>query len=119
MFAYLGSGALSEPAAVFCDDFRAFENGIQMSGDEFLTLMRKLYTQGRRYRWSVTSPRVELQGSLAVVVHVNHGEIIEKPGSIPVPASWLETIVLRREALGWRIAFIHATRTKETMSSAA
>ena len=119
MFAYLGTGASSDAAAVFCRDFRAFENGIQMSGAEFLNLMRKLYIEGRRYRWSVNDPHVELQGSLAVVVHVNKGEIVEGPGSVPVPASWLETIVLRHEQLGWRIAFIHATRTKEMTPAAA
>jgi hypothetical protein len=111
-FAAIGNddqGCLSE---VLCEDFHAFENGVHMAGHELLSLMRRYHAEGRRYQWSVNSPQFEVQGSLGVVVYVNHGAITEAPGSEPIPMSWLETVVLRRRGPEWRVAFLHSTRTQ-------
>jgi ketosteroid isomerase-like protein len=97
---------------LLCPDFHAFENGVRMTGRELLDTMNKHYANGRRYRWSVNSPQIEVQGSLGAVVYVNHGSITEAPGVDPVPQSWLETVLLRRQGLGWRVAFLNSTRTK-------
>jgi hypothetical protein len=82
-----------------------------MTGRELLEFMSKVYAEGKRYRWSVNSPQIEMEGSLGAVVYVNQGSVVEATGSDPIPLSWLETVLLRREATGWRIAFLHSTRT--------
>jgi len=97
---------------LLCSDFHSFENGVRMSGGELLELMSGYYARGKRYRWSVNSPQVEVQGNLGSVVYVNHGSIVEAPGVSPAPQSWLESVVLRREGSAWRLAFLHSTRTK-------
>ena len=97
---------------LLCPDFHAFENGVHMSGRELLEVMSSYYARGKRYRWSVSSPQVELQGTLGTVVYVNHGSIVEAPGASAVAQSWLESVVLRREGSAWRLAFLHSTRTK-------
>jgi hypothetical protein len=97
---------------LLCQDFHAFENGVHMSGRELLGLMSEYYVAGKRYKWSVNSPQVEVVGGLGAVVYVNHGSVAEAPGAEPTPLSWLETVLLRREESGWRIAFLHSTRTK-------
>ena len=99
-------------------DFHAFENGVHMNARELLEIMSGYYARGKRYRWSVNSPQVEVEGSLGVVVYVNHGSIVEAPGAAPVSQSWLETVVLRRQGAGWRLAFLHSTRTRATQSAA-
>jgi hypothetical protein len=97
---------------LLCHDFHAFENGVHMTGRELLEVMSRYHTAGKRYRWSVASPQIEVEGNLGVVVYVNHGSIVEGPGADPVPQSWLETALLRRQGSGWRLAFLHSTRAK-------
>src|SRR6516165_987228 len=82
---------------IFCEDFHAFENGVPVTGPEVFELMSRFHAQGKRYRWSVNSPQIEVQGNLGVVVYVNRGSISETPGSDPIPMSWVETAVLRRQ----------------------
>ena len=79
-------------------------------GRELLELMGRYYAEGKRYRWSVTSPQVEMHGDLGAVVYVNTGSIIEAPGAEPIAMSWLETVLLRRDGARWRVAFLHSTR---------
>ena len=100
-----------------CEDFHAFENGAHMTGRELLDLMRRYYAEGKRYRWSVNSPQIEVQGNLGVVVYVNHGSIVEAPGADPTPMSWLETVLLRRQDSRWRVAFLHSTRARAAQSA--
>jgi ketosteroid isomerase-like protein len=104
---------------LLCRDFHAFENGVPMTGRELLDAMSRHYARGRRYRWTVNSPQIEIQGDLAAVVYVNHGSIVEAPDVDPVPQSWLETVLLRRQDSSWRVAFLHSTRTKATQSAAS
>ena len=103
---------------LLCEDFHAFENGVQVTGSQLLTLMSDHYAKGRRYRWSVNSPQVESQGNLGVVVYLNEGSIAESIASDPIAMSWLETVVLRRQASGWRLAFLHSTRSVAVLGAA-
>jgi len=112
VFAAVGGDDRASLDEVLCQDFHAFENGVQMTGRELLDLMTKYHAEGRRYRWSVTEPQVEVQGNLGVIVYVNQGSITDVPGANPTPQSWLETVLLRRDQSGWRVAFLHSTRTK-------
>ncbi len=118
VFAAVGKDDRAGLAELLCEDFHAFENGVHMTGRELLDLMGRSYAEGKRYQWSVNAPQVEQQGDLGVVVYVNHGSIADTPGADPVPVSWLETAVLRRHRSGWRLAFVHSTRTRETQASA-
>jgi hypothetical protein len=83
-----------------------------MTGRELLDLMSKYHAEGKRYRWSITESQVEVQGDLGVIVYLNQGSIADAPGSVPTPMSWLETALMRRDQSGWRMAFLHSTRTK-------
>lgn len=109
-FVAIGNDDQARLKEILCEDFHAFENGIAMTGRELLEVMSKFHADGRRYRWSVNSPQIEVQGNLGVVVYVNRGSIAEGPGADPVPMSWLETALLRRRESRWRLAFVHSTR---------
>jgi len=74
IFAAIGDDDRARLEQAFCDDFHAFENGVRVSRRELLDLMRDYHAQGRRYRWSVVSPQVEVQGDLGIVVYVNRPE---------------------------------------------
>jgi hypothetical protein len=104
---------------LLCHDFHAFENGIHMSGQALLEVMSKYYAAGKRYKWSVSSPQVEVQGNLGVVIYVNHGSIVEAHDAKAVAQSWLESVVLRRRNSAWRLAFLHSSRTAKAAQSAA
>lgn len=99
--------------------FYAFENGVRMSGVELLDLLGNEYAKGVRLQWSVTAPEVHVCGDFCAVVYLNVGSVTEVPGADPIPLSWLETVLLRREATGWRVAFLHSTRTKESQKKPA
>ena len=103
---------------LLCHDFHAFENGVHMSGQELLEVMSKYHAAGKRYKWSVTSPQVEVQGNLGVVIYENHGFIVEARDAKPVAQSWLESVVLRRQGSAWRLAFLHSNRTARAAKSA-
>jgi hypothetical protein len=103
---------------LLCEDFHAFENGVHLSGGELLDLMGSYYAEGKRYRWSVTSPQIEVQGDFGAVVYLNVGSITEAPGTEPIAMSWLETALLRRQDARWRLAFLHSTRARTTQSAA-
>jgi len=114
IFTALGDNDHAGLNELLCADFHAFENGVQVDGRQLLDLMNRYYMEGRPYRWSVNSPQVESQGNLGVLVYVNNGSITESAASDPIPMSWLETAVLRREASGWRLVFLHSTRSAAT-----
>jgi hypothetical protein len=109
-FAAMGGDDQDRLEEILCEDFHAFENGVAMTGRELRRSMSEHHANGRRYRWSVNAPQIEVQGDLGIVVYVNRGSIAEPPGSEPVPMSWLETVLLRRRASGWGLAFLHSTR---------
>ena len=117
MMAAVGNDDRVSLDEILCQDFHAFENGVHMTSRELLELMSRYYAEGKRYRWSVNSPQIEVDGSLGVIVYVNHGSIVEGPGADPTPMSWLETVLLRRQESGWRVAFLHSTRTKAAQSA--
>jgi hypothetical protein len=111
IFTALGDNDHVRLSELLCEDFHAFENGVQVTGRQLLDLMSSYHAEGRRYRWSVNSPQAQSQGNLGVLVYVNNGSITESPVSDPIPTSWLETALLRREAARWRLAFLHSTRS--------
>lgn len=97
----------------FTPDFHAFEDGVHMTRSQLIEVMRKHYVEGTTYRWSVNSPRTEVQGDLGVLVYINRRSIAKTADAEPSPMAWLETAVLRRANSLWRLAFLHSTRAKE------
>ena len=83
MYAAVGRDDREGLNGVLTSDFHAFENGVAMSGSDLLKLMSQLYAGGKRYRWSVTSPQVEVQGNQGAVVYLNIGSVVEAPGAEP------------------------------------
>jgi len=118
IFAALGDNDHARLSELLCEDFHAFENGVPVAGRELLDLMSKYHREGRRYRWSIDSPQVESQGNLGVLVYLNNGSIMESATSDPIPMSWLETAVLRRQPSGWLLAFLHSTRSAKAQHAA-
>jgi hypothetical protein len=118
IFTALGDNDHDRLNELLCEGFHAFENGVQVTGRQLLDLMSRYHAEGRRYRWSVNSPQVESQGNVGVLVYVNNGSIAESVASDPIPMSWLETALLRRKASGWRLAFLHSTRSAATQRAA-
>jgi len=118
VMAALGANDHSRLDELLCEDFHAFENGVHMTRQELLDLMGGFYAAGKRYRWSVTSPQIEVQGNLGAVVYVNVGSITDAPGTEPIAMSWLETVLLRGQGPRWRLAFLHSTRANVTQRAA-
>lgn len=112
MYAAVGLDDRARLDDILCRDFHAFENGVHMTGRELLDLMSEHHAAGKRYCWSVTEAQVEVQGNIGVIIYVNQGSIAEAPGANSIPLSWVETALLRRDHSGWRVAFLHSTRTK-------
>ena len=110
VFLAIGDNDRNRLEEMLCEDFHAFENGVRMTGRELLETMSRYHAEGRRYRWSVNAPQAEVHGSLGFLAYVNRGSITAAPGREPMPMSWLETVLLRREDSGWRLAFLHSTR---------
>lgn len=117
IFAALGGNDHAGLGELLCEDFHAFENGLHVTGRELMDLMSSYHAQGRRYRWSVNSPQIEVQGDLGVVVYVNRGSITETAGDDAIPMAWLETALLRRRGSRWRVAFLHSTRAAAAPSA--
>jgi hypothetical protein len=66
----------------------------------------------------VNLPEAQSQGNLGTLVYVNIGSITESVASDPFPMSWLETALLRRQPSGWRLAFLHSTRSAAVQPAA-
>ena len=113
MFDALGRedrGAWDEIAA---PDFRAFENGKELTKDSFFQILLDVHKSGRRIRWSVTEPRVEADCNLATLSYVNVGSIALNGGE-PAPVRWFETAAYRRTSDGWRLFLVTSERTADT-----
>jgi ketosteroid isomerase-like protein len=93
--------------ACLTDDYVLLENGelLDINGD--LALMA---TAGSGYqRTDAFGFRlVKVQGNVAYAVYFLTSDIKDQQG--PRHREWLESMVLRRSASGWRTALLHSTR---------
>jgi len=94
--------------AVATPDFHAFDNGRRYDGDALADVLRAAHASGRTHVWTVTEPEVHVDGDSAWVAYVNRGSITQ--GQETKAATWLESVMLRREQGAWKVAFLHSTR---------
>jgi ketosteroid isomerase-like protein len=94
--------------AVTTADFYTFDGGQKMNGDEFIALIKGLHAGGKVFVWTVTEPKVRIEGAVAWITYLNRGSVQDAAGKKDV--SWLESAVLLKEAGSWRIQFFHSTR---------
>lgn len=94
--------ALSTP------DFYAYDNGLQFSGDEFITFLKKLHAAGKKMDWSLTEPKVHISCNVGWITYVNKGSVEDESGHHDM--SWLESEIMEYSDGHWRIHFLHSTR---------
>jgi ketosteroid isomerase-like protein len=108
MYAAATTDDLARFRTVAASDFYAFDGGKRFTGDSLMELIKGLHAAGKVYVWRVTEPEVHIDGDIAWVTFVNRGSIQDASGTKDV--TWLESAVLEKEAVGWRIKFFHSTR---------
>lgn len=89
-------------------DFVAFEGGRRYGRSAFFEEIKHAHANGHHFSWSVSSPRVEVDCTVATLIYVNQGYVIR--GSSWSPASWLETATFRYAAGQWRAVFVESMR---------
>lgn len=89
-------------------DFYAFDAGKRFEGDELMDLVKKGHAGGMAIVWTITEPRVRVQGDIAWITYVNRGSIKNAAGTKEM--TWLESAVLRKNEGKWRVQFLHSTR---------
>jgi len=98
-------------------DFVAFEGGHRYGRTAFFEEIKHAHATGHHFSWSVTNPHVELDCSVATLIYVNQGYVID--GSAWAPASWLETATFRYAAGQWRTVFVESMRQNSAGESTA
>jgi ketosteroid isomerase-like protein len=91
-------------------DFYAFDGGERYKGDDLIDLLKKLHAAGKAFVWTITEPRVHVEGDVAWITYVNDGSIQDASGT--KKTSWLESAVLRKNDGKWRVQFLHSTRVR-------
>lgn len=94
--------------AVTAKDFYAFDVGKKFTGDEFIALIKNAHASGKTFVWTVTEPKVRIEGAVAWITYLNRGSVQDAAGKKDV--SWLESAVLLKERGTWSIQFFHSTR---------
>ena len=82
--------------------------GEKMTGDELMAIIKSAHASGKTFVWTVTEPKVRIEGAVAWITYLNRGSVQDAAGKRDV--SWLESAVLLKEAGTWRIQFFHSTR---------
>jgi Domain of unknown function (DUF4440) len=108
MYVALTQEDTAQLRAVTTDDFYSFDGGAKMTGDELMVIIKRAHAAGKTYVWTVTEPKVRIEGAVAWITYLNRGSVQEAAGKKDV--SWLESAVLLKEAGTWRIQFFHSTR---------
>jgi hypothetical protein len=94
--------------AVTSADFYAFDLGKKFTGDELVAVIKNAHAAGKTFVWTVTEPRVRIEGAVAWITYLNLGSVQDAAGKKDV--SWLESAVLMKDSGSWRIQFFHSTR---------
>lgn len=97
--------------AVTSADFYAFDLGKKFTGDELVAVIKKAHASGKTFVWTVTEPRVRIEGAVAWITYLNLGSVQDAAGKKDV--SWLESAVLMKDSGTWRIHFFHSTRVPD------
>lgn len=81
---------------------------IEFPGDGLMALIKRINAEGKTIVWSVTKPKVRIEGAVAWITYLNRGHVQDAAGKRDV--SWLESAVLLKQSGTWRIQFFHSTR---------
>ena len=108
MYVALTEDDTAKLRAVTTSDFYTFDVGEKMTGDELMTAIKNAHAAGKTFVWTVTEPKVRIEGAVAWITYINRGSVQDAAGKRDV--SWLESAVLLREGGAWRIQFFHSTR---------
>lgn len=96
--------ALRDRAA---EDFTAIEDGTVLTLEEFIGAGKKLEKKGVGLTYNFSDVQVTVEGTAAWVMHKNSG--VMEAGDRRQEMDWTESIVLRKEAGGWKVAMLHST----------
>ena len=87
-------------------DMEAFDQGLHLTREQVVALIQGAYASGVKFEWHVTDTRVHITGDDAWMTFVNRGSQQDANGE--QAKTWLETVVLRREAGHWKVRFLHS-----------
>lgn len=110
MFGAFAADDFAKFHEVAAADFYAFDGGEPYKGDELIELLKKLHTGGKTFVWTITEPKVHVDGGVAWITYVNDGSIRDSSGTKKM--AWLESAVLRKNEGKWRVQFLHSTRVR-------
>ena len=91
-------------------DFVAFDMGERMTLEELRLVVDQARRDGRTYHWQITDPQVHIIGDHAWATWRNVGEVASDTQI--EHRVWLESGILRRDELGWRMIFLHSSPAK-------
>lgn len=88
-------------------DFLAFEIGRRMTADDLFEAIADAHKAGRVINWSIGPMVIRGDCNSAWAAWDNIGSA----GVLPniAPRRWMESAVLRRSQVGWRVEFLHST----------
>lgn len=96
---------------VAAPDFYAFDGGKRYDGDALMDLVKGLHAAGSVYVWTVNEPEVHISCNTAWVTYVNRGSVQNASGTTKV--TWLESVILEKEAGRWRVRFASSARAPQ------
>lgn len=111
MYVALTQEDTAQLRAVTTSDFYTFDVGKNMTGDELMSAIKKAHAAGKILVWTVTEPKVRIEGAVAWITYLNRGYVQDAAGKKDV--SWLESAVLMKDSGTWRIQFFHSTRVPD------
>jgi hypothetical protein len=98
--------------------FYAYNGGERWEGDSLMRALIEWHRQGMKLAWSINDPEVHVDCDMAWITYLNRGQM-QKPGdAAPTPTNWLESVALQRQGNGWKLAFLHSTRTEAAPATA-
>ena len=87
--------------------FYLYDAGSRFYGDTIFQAVQRLKTAGTTFSWSVTSPDVHVNGSIAWIAYVDKGTKTTPSGTVNM--EWLESAFLTKEQGRWKLVFMHST----------
>ena len=99
----------TEWARITTPDFLAFERGKVYNADSFFDLVVNMHKRRIHAKWSVTFPRLDADGTVAIMSYINEGSL-RVEDKAPIPTQWLEAVSFRKDGHQWRAFFLTSMR---------
>lgn len=104
-FEALGSSNRAKLNAVVTEDFRLLEDGEIWSADH---LFERVTKPDREERWTLTQPRISINGQMGLIELRNTGAFTYPDGK--QNHEWVESATLVKQRGKWRIKLYHSTK---------